>query len=153
MLTAEWLIFGKIVEIGLSQIPTTSRLFESITRVVSWYKNGMKSEKVFENIHNEWDEQVNFAWCHTISNAMIVVAALLYGKDFGTSICLAVQTGFDTDCNGATVGSVYGMAKGFDFIPDEWIMPIHGKLRTDIAGRNLIEVDELAEKTVVHAGY
>ena len=145
--------FEKIIEIGLSQVPTTSRLYESVSRVVSWYKEGVKSEKAFENIHSEWDERVNFAWCHTISNAMIVTAALLYGKDFGSSICLAVQTGFDTDCNGATVGSVYGMAKGFDSIPKEWINPFNGKLRTDIAGRNLIEVDELVERTVLHAGY
>ncbi len=145
--------FEKIIKIGLSQIPTTSRLYESISRVVSWYKSGIKSEKVFENIHAEWDEKVIFAWCHTISNAMIVTASLLYAKDFSNAICMAVQTGFDTDCNGATVGSIYGMAKGFDAIPYEWITPINGKLRTDIAGRNLIEVDELVEKTILHAGY
>ena len=145
--------FEKIIEIGLSQIPRTSRLFESVSRVVSWYKNGMESKMVFQNIHSEWDEYVNFAWCHTISNAMIVAAALLYGKDFGNAICLAVQTGFDTDCNGATVGSVFGMAKGISTISNEWLVPINGKLRTDIAGRNLVDVDELVNRTLIHAEY
>ena len=84
---------------------------------------------------------------------MIVATALLYGKDFSGAICMAVETGFDTDCNGATVGSIYGMAKGFDTIPSEWITPLNGKLQVGIIGKNPVEIEELIEKTVVHAGY
>lgn len=44
---------------------------------------------------------------------MIVTMALVTGAgDFGKSICTAVQAAFDTDCNGATVGSVVGMLAG-----------------------------------------
>ena len=145
--------FEKIIEIGLSQIPQTSRLYESVNRVLGWYCDGATKDEVFKNIHAEWDEYTNFAWCHTISNAMIVATALLYGKDFSGAICMAVETGFDTDCNGATVGSIYGMAKGFDIIPSEWITPLNGKLQVGIIGKNPVEIEELIEKTVVHAGY
>ena len=68
-------------------------------------------------------------------------------------ICLAVQTGFDTDCNGATVGSVYGMAKGISSIPNEWIAPLKGKLNTDIRRHNLEDIDNLVQRTLEHAGY
>lgn len=145
--------FEKIIEIGLNCIPSTSRLYESVSRVLNWYREGIKKEEVFKRIHNEWDEHSGFAWCHTISNAMIVTAALLYGENFSQSICLAVQTGFDTDCNGATVGSVYGMAKGISSIPNEWIAPLKGKLNTDIRRHNLEDIDNLVQRTLEHAGY
>ncbi len=145
--------FEEIIKIGLGQIPQTSRLFDSITRLISWYKDGTKCEEAFERIHTEWDEYTNYGWCHTIPNAMIVVASLLYGEDYGKAICLAVQTGFDTDCNGATVGSIYGMAKGFGAIQTKWLAPFDGKLNTSILGKNLVDIDEAIEKTLIHAGY
>lgn len=42
---------------------------------------------------------------HTINNTALVVAALVYGKgDFEQSIGMAVLGGWDTHCNGATIG-------------------------------------------------
>ena len=89
------------------------------------YANGISYEDWTEKIYQRFDECTEHDWCHTISNAMIVTAALLYGnKDFGKSICLAVQTGFDTDCNGATVGSVVGMISGISKIDTKWTEPV-----------------------------
>ena len=81
---------------------------------------------------------------------MIVAAALLYGGgDYGKSICMAVETGFDTDCNGATVGSIIGMAKGIDAIAPEWLAPSQGKLKTTLFGVEIVSVDEMAERTLL----
>ena len=83
--------------------------------------------------HHFSDEHTDHGWCHVISNAMIVVAALLYGGgDFGKSICIAVGMAFDTDCNGATVGSILGMANGISTIPAYWMAPINDTLMTTI---------------------
>ena len=82
---------------------------------------------------------------------MIVVAALLYGKgDFGKSICMAVETGFDTDCNGATVGSVLGMANGIKSIPEDWTKPIHDTLHTSIFGVDTVKISLRAKQTLEH---
>lgn len=65
---------------GLAQIPYTSRLYEAIMEVLTDYKNGVPKSKCFEKIHQKYDEYTTHGWCHTISNAMIVAASLLYGE-------------------------------------------------------------------------
>lgn len=141
----------QIIESGLAQIPEKSRLYEAITTLLKNYKAGMKQKDCFKDIHARWDEHSGHAWCHTISNAEIVVAALLYGNnDFAKSICMAVETGFDTDCNGATVGSILGMKNGIRSIGQEWLAPLHGKLETAIFGVGTVRIDDLIEKTLKH---
>ena len=82
---------------------------------------------------------------------MIVTAALLYGKgDFEKSICMAVETAFDTDCNGATVGSILGMTFGIGHIPQKWQEPICDKLNTSIFGVGTVKVTDRAKMTLSH---
>lgn len=136
---------------GLGQIPSTSRLYESVMKIYNNFKNGVSFEKCYKYIHSAYDEYTDHGWCHTISNAMIVVAALLYGEgDFGKSICKAVELAFDTDCNGATVGSVLGMRGGIDCIDDYWKKPINGKIHTSIFGIGTVDIEKAAEKTFEH---
>lgn len=142
-----------IILAGLGEVPETSRLYEDVMSVISMYDEGKTWEDVTKYIHEKWNEHTAHGWCHTISNAMICAMALLYGEgDFGKSICLAVQTGFDTDCNGATVGSVVGMIRGFDAIGDEWKALFNDTLETTIFGMDKVKISECAEKTMKHMG-
>ena len=142
----ENIIFG-----GLGQIPSTSRLYESVMKIYNDYKNGVPFDECYKYIHSAYDEHTGHGWCHTISNAMIVTAALLYGEgDFGKSICKAVEMAFDTDCNGATVGSVLGMRGGIDCIDDYWKKPINGKIHTSIFGISTVDIEKATEKTFEH---
>jgi ADP-ribosylglycohydrolase len=141
----------KIILGGLAEIPHTSRLHEDIMSVYNAFKSGVSQKDCFAMIHSKYDEYTSHGWCHTISNAMIVVASLLYGEgDFGKSICIAVETGFDTDCNGATVGSVLGMIKGIDKIPEYWKKPINDKLYTSLFGIEAVKISERAKLTMKH---
>ena len=136
---------------GLAQIPATSRLYESVVRLIDRYDAGVTREDAFADIHAEWDDLDEHDWCHTISNALIVVASLLYGEgDFGKSICMSVETGFDTDCNGATVGSIIGMMGGEACIDEYWKGPTHGILDTTIMGANKSPIEKLVDKTMGH---
>ena len=136
---------------GLAEIPHTSRLYQSVMRVLGAFRSGVSQKECFAMIHNAYDEHTSHGWCHTISNAMIVAAALLYGKgDFGASICMAVETGFDTDCNGATVGSVLGMANGIASIPKEWQEPIQDTLHTSIFGVGTVKISDCVHATMKH---
>ncbi|MBO5285757.1 MAG: ADP-ribosylglycohydrolase family protein [Clostridia bacterium] len=142
----EQIVFG-----GLAQIPHTSRLYESIMSVVEAFRSKVSQKKCFDMIHNKYDEYTEHGWCHTISNAMVVVASLLYGKgDYGKSICMAVETGYDTDCNGATVGSILGMANGINSIPDYWKKPINDTLYTTIFGVDKVKISDRVKKTILH---
>ncbi len=136
---------------GLSQIPETSRLYESVMKIYDDYKNGVSIDDCFEYIHSAYDEHTDHGWCHTISNAMIVTAGLLYGEgDFGKSICIAVSMAFDTDCNGATVGSILGMRGSIDCISDYWKKPINGKIHTSIFGIGTLDIEKAVDKTLEH---
>jgi len=136
---------------GLAQIPYTSRLYEAITDVLAGFENGVSQADCFAEIHRRYDEYTDHGWCHTIPNAMIVAAALLYGNgDFGKSICMAVETGFDTDCNGATVGSVLGMARGLGCIDPVWTVPIQDTLHTAIFGVGTTKISERVKDTLKH---
>jgi len=141
----------RIIEGGLAEIPHTSRLYESIMSVMDAFRAGVAQKDCFDMIHEKYDEYTGHGWCHTISNAMIVAAALLYGKgDFSKSICMAVETCFDTDCNGATVGSILGMANGIESIPEYWQKPINNKIHTSIFGVGTVNISDCVEKTMMH---
>ncbi len=63
---------------------------------------------------------------------------------------MAVETGFDTDCNGATVGSIIGMMYGIDNIDKEWTKPFNAVLQTHILGHDKSNIDDLIAKTMEH---
>lgn len=139
-----------IIKSGLGQIPASSRFYEAINNIINGFTDKLGEKECFEGIHKRWNEFTG-DWCNTIANAEIVTAALLYGGgDFGKSICLAVQAAFDTDCNGATVGSVLGMMNGISSIDEEWKKPLNGMLDTQIFGVGRVGISGLAEKTMEH---
>ena len=136
---------------GLAQIPHTSRLHEAISDVLDGYGSGICQADCFKRIHTLFDEHTGHGWCHAISNAMIVAASLLYGGgDFGKSICMAVEAGFDTDCNGATVGSILGMRNGIENIGEIWTKPVEDTIHTSIFGEETVKISECAQKTLEH---
>jgi len=136
-----------IIEAGLAQIPARSRLADRIGRVMAWRDEGITYDEVVERLHADWDEQTAHHWCHTISNACVVAIGLLWGEgDYGLSICRAVQACFDTDCNGATVGSIMGAMLGE--VPAEWSTPLNDTLETGVAGYHSVRLSELAKETL-----
>ena len=65
------------------------------------------------------------------SNIGMLVIGLLYGeRDFDKTLCTAVNCGEDTDCTGATAGSIFGIMRGIEAIPTRWIEPIGKTIKT-----------------------
>lgn len=140
-----------IIRAGLSEIPERSRLAEAIRDALEQWRAGLSPDECFARLHARYDEHDGFDWVHTIPNAVIVTLCLLIsGGDYSRGITLAVMQGFDTDCNGATVGSIIGMARGTGAIDARWTEPVNGRLRTQIFGCDVISIDELVDLTLSH---
>ena len=108
------------IRVGLGYVPTASRFYEAVSKVVSDFESGVTEGEFFTEFHKRWDFRNQHHIVHTVSNAEIVAAALLYGNnDYGRTVCITVGNGFDTDCNATTAGSVIGMIVGADNISDE----------------------------------
>jgi ADP-ribosylglycohydrolase len=84
---------------------------------------------------------------HTVNNLALVVWALLsHPDDFGAAIGDAVAAGWDTDCNGATVGALWAL-QGKP-IPAAWSAPWQGRILTQLAGVGVLQLEELVDRTV-----
>lgn len=140
-----------IILAGLAEIPKTSRLYSEVMSIVELYRQSRPAAEAFDLVHSRYDEYTGHGWCHTISNAMIVAAALLYGEgDYGKTVCMAVETGFDTDCNAATAGSIVGMISGAKALPECWTAPINDTLHTTIFGVGTVKISAAAQKNMSH---
>ncbi len=138
-----------VLEAGLAVIPCHCRLRRDIDQVRQWHSAGLSAAQITENIHELYDEHKNHDWCLTTANAMIVAMALLCGGgDVGTSICLAVEAAFDTDCNGATVGSITGMLSGARSIEPSWTDPLQNCLHTALLGLSSVSIEDLVNRTL-----
>lgn len=140
-----------VIRGGLAEIPYTSRLYERVSAVMDWYNEGLSKDECFNKIYKEWNDHIGHHWCHTISNAMIVTASLLYGEgDYSKSICIAVEAGFDTDCNGATVGSILGIINGIEGIDKKWTEPFNDTLETTLFGYDKVKISDMVKLTLEH---
>ena len=89
---------------------------------------------------------------HTLNNLAIVVWALCSADgDFSAAIGNAVAAGWDTDCNGATVGGLSGLTGAP--IPETWTDPWAGRVGVSLAGQSELRLEDLVTRTmtVAHA--
>ena len=64
--------------------------------------------------------------------------------EFSPAICAAVQGGWDTDTNGAAVGSIFG---ALGPIEERWSAPLHGRFASSLPTFDGITLAELVERT------
>jgi len=138
-----------VIRAGMGQIPARCRLAAGLEHVLGLWHQRVGYWEAVDDLHARWKEDRSHDWCHTISNAEIVAIALLWGeKDFGRTISYSVMPGFDTDCNGATSGSVLGLMLGRKALPERWIAPMNDTLLTGVAGYHKVSLTAMAHETV-----
>lgn len=133
----------EVVGRAMAAIPPASRLAAALRAVLELHASGAS-----------WEDAVAFArdlgyyYVHTINNAVLIAAALLWGDaDFSTTIGLAVGGAYDTDSNGATAGAIVGVMVGTAGIPSHWTEPLHDSFRSALSGHSEHSIADLAQRT------
>jgi ADP-ribosylglycohydrolase len=147
-------------EEGCDVMPFEDRL-EALSKSATMAELGVMNQVIdWREQYGHWEEAwgaVNQAfgsyhWVHAINNTALVLLGLLYGEgDLGRSVSVAVMGGWDTDCSGATVGSIVGAMRGAKSLPEKWISPLDDRVRSCVIGYDNARISELARRTMAVA--
>jgi ADP-ribosylglycohydrolase len=132
-------------DIGLSVVPRRSRLALAIVAARD-LASKLEWEDVLDELHERHSE---LHWVHAINNTALVAAALhAFDGDFSGAVGAVVQGGWDTDTNGAAVGSVLGAIVGPAGIDERWTAPLENRIASSLPGFDASTIDGLARRTV-----
>ena len=123
-----------LIDIGLSYIPEKSVTARCIRAALKAHKDG-------EDWLGARKRILEIGWNHNAQysppNIAFQVLGWLYGSEFGESLCRAVNCGYDTDCTGATLGSILGIVGGTKAISDKWTSPLGDGISTSDSRRGV----------------
>ncbi|MDX6767597.1 MAG: ADP-ribosylglycohydrolase family protein [Candidatus Methylacidiphilales bacterium] len=139
----------RIVQAGLEQIPVRCRLAEVIRRTIEIVElhgcDASRFEVLLGDVHTAFE---SYSTVHTLTNAALCAMAVLLARgDFHQGITLAVMGAWDTDCNGATVGSIVGAVTGASRVPEHWKGRLNDTLRSEIFDYHPIPISTCARQT------
>ena len=108
----------ELIDIGLSKIPADCRMARSINLLLDCYDKGIDWKETRRILV---EDSSDLGWFQAPVNVAFSMLGLLYGEgDFKKSMILAINCGDDTDCTGATLGSIFGILNGTAGIPEDW---------------------------------
>lgn len=134
-----------VINEALLYVPPRSRFSEAINYVLSL---PIKQKSWDDTVDALYQKFGMYHWVHTINNAALICAALLSSDgDYERAICNVVMGGWDTDSNGATVGSIMGTMIGAKKLPPKWIGPLNNKISSSLKGFDNSLLSDLAKRT------
>lgn len=136
-------------EASLAHVPPRSRLAAALRDVQGMHREGLTWDAALAGIQERYG---HYSWVHTVNNAALIAAGLLWGDDdYAATVGLTVQGGWDTDSNGATAGSVAGVVLGARALPARLVDPIEDRTRSALFGFDHSRISDLARRTAVLA--
>ena len=131
------------LEAALEQVPHDGK----VASAVAFGRELAGRPDAIERLHQEY---ADLSPVHTLNNLALVVWALSSANDdFGAAVGDAVAAGWDTDCNGATVGGLFGLTGAP--IPDDWTRPWAGRIGVSLAGYTELQLDKVVDRTLAVA--
>ena len=142
----------KLIAIALSYVPAEGKFAAAIHAAMQAHADGIPFREAVARIHNavpgtfgvqnctlaeaqKSSEAMGFAQVgepgmDAPENVGYLIAARLYGKDFGERLVLANSAGEDTDCTAATLGALLGIIDGASGLPEKWTAPLGDRIVT-----------------------
>ncbi len=118
----------KLIQFALSMIPVDCLVAKAVNTAIAAKKSGITWPQAREAVIKVTED---LGWFQAPRNVAFTMIGWLYGDDdFGKSLCIAVNCGDDTDCTGATMGSILGIIHGTAIIPERWRAPIGDGIKT-----------------------
>ncbi len=115
-----------------------------VREAVELAQSVIRADDAVERIRAHYDGLSPF---HTLNNLALVAWALLsHPDDYSAAVGDVVAAGWDTDCNGATVGGLWGLSGRR--IPEHWTAPWRGCVGVTLAGIGELQVDDLVARTL-----
>ena len=134
---------GEALDVASRQIPRES----GVSEAVSFGRSLVGMEAAVEELHERY---AGLPPVHALNNLALVVWALLtYEGDYSAAIGEVVAAGLDTDCNGATVGGLWGLTGRP--VPKQWTTPWQARVAVTLAGVGELGLDDLVARTVAVA--
>ena len=131
----------RLVSIGLSEIPADCRIAEAVRRALEWRGRCAGWESFMEQVERYYG---TLSGVHSINNLLIVLMALFYGDStIDRNTALAVMGGLDTDCNGATAGSITGILNPASCLAER----LNDTIQPQFIGEGVCRMRSLAERT------
>ncbi len=134
----------RLIAMGLSEIPARCRLALAVEELLSWIPECPTWESCMDRLDARW---ADMSPVHTINNALICTMALIYGRMDTVQVpVISVMAGLDTDCNGATVGSIVGAAAGRSRFNDRLSGRLNDEVRPSLIGFTQSSITDLARR-------
>lgn len=135
-----------LVAVGLSEIPRDCRLARAVREALGWFDQDPSFEACMDRVD---DTLGGLHPVHTVNNAVVCVLALMCSAmDPFAATTSAVMAGYDTDCNGATVGALVGAASGRSGFETRLSPRLNDRIKPDMAGFEAVTMHELAARTL-----
>ena len=132
------------LKLGLTEIPKNCRTAKAVRSALRRCKRDNDWYKTLDGIEKEYDGMTGV---HALNNLEITVSGIYYGKGaFEKTIALTVMGGKDTDCTGATAGSIIGAIRGFKRLPAKWTSPLGNRVESYLIGRRNWKSDAIAKR-------
>jgi ADP-ribosylglycohydrolase len=130
---------AEAADVGLGVVPAGSRLAEAL--------------RFARDAPGDWESVVDalyerygsLHWVHAINNTALVAAAMYRFTSFDEAVGSVAAGGWDTDTNGAAIGSVFGALGAID---SRWSDPLHDVVASSLPGFDRSSIGELAARAL-----
>jgi ADP-ribosylglycohydrolase len=137
-----------LLDTGVSLIPRDSVIHRAIDDIRAWHAADRDWRTTRERIEECYGYHRYRGVCHVVPNHALIVLALLYGGgDFGRSLTIVNTSGWDTDCNSGNLGCLLAIRNGLAGLDGgtDWRGPVGDRMYLSSADGGRTVTDAVIE--------